>query len=214
MSEVRFLPRKDRVPEVVEEVLKAWERQTGEKLMSVRTDHGTEYVNEHLKGVFRVMGVRHETSAPYTLQQNGSAERLNRTLEDRTRVMMAAVKECPQSLWGDAMITASLQRNMSATAGSILTPWERFTGKKPDVSRMREFGCVAYPMVPSAQRKKLDPVAVKGILVGYEPGAWRVWVPENHRVVVSADVQFVEDEMPVLYDTDSDSEGYDSEWDD
>ena len=156
-SEVRFLPRKDRVPEVVEEVLKAWERQAGEKLKSVRTDHGTEYVNEHLTRVFRVMGVQHETSAPYTPQQNGSAERLNRTLEDRMRVMMAAVKDCPQSLWGEAMSTASLQRNMSATAGSTLTPWEHFTGKKPDVSRMQEFGCVVYPMVPSSQRKKLDP---------------------------------------------------------
>ena len=73
------------------------------------------------------------------------------------RVMMAAVKDCPQSLWGEAMSTASLQRNMSATAGSTLTPWEHFTGKKPDVSRMQEFGCVVYPMVPSSQRKKLDP---------------------------------------------------------
>ncbi|GLC47151.1 hypothetical protein PLESTB_000600200 [Pleodorina starrii] len=207
-SEVRLLPSKDMVGELVEEVLKSWETRTGCKLLSVRTDRGTEYVNEYMRGVFRSMGALHGTSAPYSPEQNGAAERLNRTLLDRARVMMAAVEDCPQSLWGEAVKTASHQRNMSATAGSTLTPWERFTGEKPDVSHMREFGRTAYVMIPKAQRKKLDAVAVTGMMVGYEPGAWRIWVPSKHRVMSSKDVVFgeLEMDMPGLVDSDDDSD--------
>lgn len=100
------------------------------------------YVNKHLTGMFRVMGVWHETSAQYTPQKNGSAGHLNCTLEDDMRVMMAAVNGYPQLLLGEAMSMVSLQRNISATAGSTFTPWGRFTGKKPDVAHMCEFGYV------------------------------------------------------------------------
>jgi transposase InsO family protein len=59
------------------------EKQSGKKVKVVRSDRGGEYVNAELKKFFASNGIRHETIAPYTPQQNGAAERLNRTLMER-----------------------------------------------------------------------------------------------------------------------------------
>ena len=48
-----------------------------------------------------------------------------------------------------------------------MTPEERFIGKKPDVSHLKVFGCIAYVHVPDELRKKLDPKAEKCIFIGY-----------------------------------------------
>ena len=135
-SEVRLLASKDRVSEVVKEVLKSWERQTGEKLRRVRTDGGTEYVNANLRQVFEELGVKHGKSAPYTPQQNGAAERLNRTLLERVRAMMEGSPDCPQSMWGEAVLTSSHLRNVSATSDSVLPGF--VTGGRANVCRLRK----------------------------------------------------------------------------
>ena len=80
LSMVRGLVSKSDVPTVVKEVLQLLEKQSSRKVKAVRTDRGTEYVNATLRQYFSSKGIRHEKSAPYTPQQNGSAERLNRTL--------------------------------------------------------------------------------------------------------------------------------------
>ncbi|GLI60516.1 hypothetical protein VaNZ11_002522 [Volvox africanus] len=192
-SEVRCITDKTVVPETVKEVIKLWERQTGDKVRRIHTDRGLEYVNEELASTLRDMGIFHEKTAPYTPQQNGAAERLNRTLEECVRTMLAD-SGLPQEMWSEAVITANTLRNVSPTKGSNLTPWERFIGEKPDVSKLRVFGCPAYVMIPKQQRHKLDPVSVPGQFVGYAPGmsAWRVWIPKDRRVRISCDVKFDE----------------------
>jgi transposase InsO family protein len=64
------------------------EKQSGKKVKAVRSDRGGEYVNAELKKFFASNGIRHETTTPYTPQQNGAAERLNRTLMERVRAML------------------------------------------------------------------------------------------------------------------------------
>ena len=56
-----------------------WETQTGNRLKAIRTDRGTEYVNKELTTYFQDSGITHNTTAPYTPEQNGVAERFNRT---------------------------------------------------------------------------------------------------------------------------------------
>lgn len=211
-SEVRLISQKYRVPDVVREVLASWERQTGDKVKCVQTDRGTEYVNEKLASVFREMGIMHRKTAPYSPEQNGAAERLNRTLLQAVRAMLIDAA-LPHQMWGEAVLTASFLRNLSPTRESLLTPWERFTGRKPDISKLRVFGSRAYVMVPQRQRGKLDPVAVPGVMVGYEAhlSAWRIWVPSEDRVHVSTDVTFDERKsgLPDFhsdFDSDSDSD--------
>ena len=77
------LAAKSDMPGAVKEIISKWETQTGKSLKAVRTDRGTEYLNSELHKYFRSKGIIHNTTAPYTPEQNGVAERFNRTLMDR-----------------------------------------------------------------------------------------------------------------------------------
>eukprot|EP00955_Chlamydomonas_euryale_P002555 27582-Chlamydomonas_euryale.AAC.1 len=78
------------------------ETQTGDKIKIIRTDRGGEYPNCELRSFFKSKGIIHRTTAPYSPQQNGSAERLNRTLVENVRAMLQHA--ClPNDLWAEAM---------------------------------------------------------------------------------------------------------------
>jgi hypothetical protein len=74
------------------------------------------------------------------------------------------------------------------------TPMEAFSGKRPDVSHFRIFGSSVYCHVTKDARKKLDPTAELGILVGYTdtPHNYRVYLPTSQRTVVRRDLKFDE----------------------
>jgi hypothetical protein len=118
-----------------------------------------------------------ETSAPSTPQQNGLAERMNRTLKERTRTLLVHAAADP-SLWKEALETATLLYNVGPTTGRPLTPTELFYGVKPDVSSLRTFGCVAHVHLPSGQRSVFGPKTIPGMFTGYCPQskAYRVYI--------------------------------------
>jgi transposase InsO family protein len=187
---------KSDVPEVVKRTIKQLETQTGHQLKTVRTDRGGEYLNHSLRSYFESKGVLHQTTAPYTPEQNGAAERLNRTLMERVRAMLLS-DGLQQQLW--AVATANYIRNRSPTTKNAETPWECFTGNKPEVSGMRVFGTRAFVMVPKELRRKLDPVSESGIFVGYSANskAYSVLLDGTSKVVESRDVVFDEAARPV-----------------
>jgi hypothetical protein len=191
LSVVRFVKFKSDIPDTVMSVFNLLETQTELKLKAVRTDRGSEYLNDTLDSYFNSKGVKHETSAPYTPQQNGKAERLNRTIMDRVRAMLQESK-LPANLWAEAANTACSIRNVSPSSGNAKTPFERFWSSKPDVSQLRVFGCPAFVRVPKELRNKLQPIAVKGIFVGYQPGSKAYRVLVNGTVRISRDVTFDE----------------------
>jgi len=192
LSVVIPVPSKAEVIPTVKRIITMLETQSGQKLRKVRTDRGGEYLNNELKDFYAEKGIIHQTTAPYTPEQNGKAERLNRTLMERVRAMLQDAK-LPDNLWAEAVTTASYIRNRSPTAGHAKTPWELFFGGKPDVSSMRMFGATAYVHTPKALRRKLDPVSVKGIMVGYaaDSKAYRILL-DNNKIVISRDVIFDE----------------------
>nr|CAA49283.1 gag,protease,endonuclease, reverse transcriptase,RNaseH [Volvox carteri f. nagariensis] len=192
LSVVSFLKLKSEAIAVVKSVLTLLENQCGQKVKEVRTDRGREYLNAELREFYGERGIVHQTSAPYTPQQNGIAERLNRTLMEKVRCMLIE-SGLPSRGWALAMHTANYLRNRSPVHGLKGTPFERFYGQKPDVSDLRVFGCVAYIRVPDHQRRKIDPVSMKGVFVGYEPEskAYRVLMPDG-RQLVSREVKFDE----------------------
>ena len=165
LSVVVPVPSKAEVIPTVKKIINMLETQSGQKLRKVRTDRGGEYLNNELKDFYSAKGIVHQTTAPYTPEQNGKAERLNRTLMERVRAMLQDAK-LPNSLWAEAVTTANYIRNRSPVCGDSKTPKELFYGDKPDVSNMKTFGARAYVHIPKAQRQKLDPVSIKGIMVG------------------------------------------------
>ncbi|GIL87679.1 hypothetical protein Vretifemale_15713, partial [Volvox reticuliferus] len=191
ISVVQPIKHKSDVFDFIERGVTLLEVQCEHKLKCLRTDNGGEFVNSRLKSFCMQRGVRHELSAPYSPQQNGKAERLNRTLLDKVRAMLAE-SGVSKSLWHEALSTACYLRNRSPLAGKSKTPYESFTGDVPDVSHLRVFGCVAYAHVPKGQSDKLSPRARKGIFLGYEPNtkAYRILVDGS--IMVSRDVDFRE----------------------
>lgn len=193
LSTVVPVPSKAEVIPAVKKTIILLENQSGQKLQAVRTDRGGEYLNNELKEFYAAKGIMHETTAPYTPEQNGKAERLNRTLMERVRAMLQDAK-LPTKMWAEAIATASYIRNRSPTSGETKTPVELFYGTKPDVTIMRTFGATAYVHIPKTLRQKLDPVSKKGILVGYELGskAYRILMEDTKKIVISRDVTFDE----------------------
>jgi hypothetical protein len=117
------------------------ERQYGYKPKWIRIDEGREYLNDKLKLALAAKGIETHQTAPYSQSQNGVSERMNRTLVELARAMLAE-KNLPKSLWEFAISHAAYIRNRSPTKAlpDGETPHEVFTKEKPDVSHFQEFG--------------------------------------------------------------------------
>ena len=116
------------------------ENVSGKKLKKLRTDNGGEYTSKRFEAHLKSCGILHEKTIPKTPEQNGVAERLNRTLVESSRSMLLDA-ELPQRYWAEAVSTAAYLRNRCpTTAVKEMTPFEAWYGKKPKVGHLRVFG--------------------------------------------------------------------------
>ena len=88
------------------------ETSSGRKLKILRSDNGGEYTSAEFIAYLKKEGVRHELTVPKTPQQNGVAERMNRTLVESVRSMLSDAK-LPKKFWAEALSTAVYLRNRS-----------------------------------------------------------------------------------------------------
>src|SRR3954467_3943844 len=95
-------------------------------------DRGKEYLSEQFKELCSEKGIVRQLTMPYTPQQNGVAERRNRTLMDIVRSMMPQ-DSLPVSFWGDALPTAAYLLNRVPSKSVELTSYELWTRRKPDL---------------------------------------------------------------------------------
>jgi hypothetical protein len=170
------------------------ENVTGKKILRLRTDNGLEFKNAVWEEYCAANGIIHEFTAPYTSASNGVAERANRTIMDLARAMLQDA-QLPGKYWAEAAATAAYCRNRLPTRRDPeTTPFERWHGKKPDVSHIRPFGCVAYAKIPDAVSDgKLAARSLKGALMGYSgTGVYRVLDRATGKVLVTRNVVFEE----------------------
>ena len=176
------------------------ETQIERKVKYLRSDNGTEFCSGEFEKYCRDAGIiRHYTTVG-TPQQNGVAERMNRTLLERTRCMLSHAG-LPQSLWAEAVTTACYLVNRSpSTAIDCKTPEEVWSGKTPQYDHLKVFGCPAYAHI---RHNKLEPRALKCVFLGYgdEVKGYRLWCKDAKppKVIVSIDVTF--DEMAIITPT-------------
>lgn len=138
-------------------------------------------------------GIRRELTAPYTPEQNGVAERKNRTVVEMARRLQKA-KGLPNYFWGEAIVMAVYLLNISPTKAVLnRTPLEAWNGKKPRVSHLKLFGCIAYALVYF--HSKLDEKSEKCIFIGYchQTKAYRLSNPISAKVIISRNVVFNEE---------------------
>ena len=167
--------------------------ECGLKIGALRTDNGGEYISIELKEYLKHKGIRHDLTVPYNPEQNGVSERLNHTLMEAARSMISHAG-LPSNYWGEVVATAVYVRNHAATTATNTTPYERWYGKKPDLTNLRVFGCISYAYVPSAIRQKLDKKAEKMRFVRYsgQPRGYRLLNEKTGKVFVRSDVIFNE----------------------
>lgn len=167
----------------------------GRTMSTLRTDNGKEYRNARITEYLTKRGITLETTAPYTPEQNGRAERDNRTIVESARTMLHA-KQLSAHLWTEATATAvyTLNRTGQSHSGGSQTPFELWTGRKPNLGHMRVFGSDAYAYVPKLKTTKFEARAKKLILVGYDSEStnYRLYNPENKTVSVCRHVSFNE----------------------
>ncbi|GKB39681.1 retrovirus-related pol polyprotein from transposon TNT 1-94 [Tanacetum coccineum] len=89
---VKFLRSKDEAPEVIIKCLKQIQVRMNATVRNVRTDNGTEFVNQTLKDYYENVRILHQTSIARTLQQNDIFERRNQTLVEAARTMLIFFK--------------------------------------------------------------------------------------------------------------------------
>ena len=145
--------------------------QYGTHVGTLQTDNGGEYINQRLKDYCNQNGILLELSVPHTPQQNGVAERANRTLTKCMRAMMKDM-DCPLALWGEAVSTAAYCLNRTATSiNGGVTPIQAFEGTTLDISHMKIFYSDAYIHRPKSEgAKKLGDQARLVKFVGYPKG--------------------------------------------
>nr|GEW90728.1 integrase, catalytic region, zinc finger, CCHC-type, peptidase aspartic, catalytic [Tanacetum cinerariifolium] len=171
----------------------------------IRTNNGTEFVNQTLREYYEKVGVSHETSVARSPQQNGVIERQNCTLiEARTMLIYA---KAPLFLWAEAVATACYTQNCSI----ILlrhgkTPHELLHDKLPDLSFFHVFGALCYPKNDSENLGKLQPKAYIGIFIGYAPTkkAFQIYNRCTKRIIETIHVDF--DELTTMASKQSSSE--------
>src|SRR5579871_3891619 len=165
--------------------------QDRRRIRSLRTDGGGEYEKE-IRRLMREHGIKHEVTPPYTPEQNGVAERANRTICERVRAILIETG-LPKHLWGELVHTVAYLKNRSPTR--VLdgkTPYEALYGKKPDVSHLVAIGTKAFVHITKKKTKKMDPRSKEGIMVGYGgEHIYRVWDPDSTNVWASRDVRFI-----------------------
>lgn len=167
----------------------------GLKLKSIRSDNGGEYISNEFKINLEEHGIQHQLKIAYTPQQNGVAERMNRTLLDLVRSMLHS-KGIEFKFWAEALSTATYIRNRvpSPSLPNDSTPFNLWMKRNPDLSNLRTFGCKCWYVTSKVYVKKLDPRSREAIMVGYslQSKGYKLLDHDLSKFIISREIKFIE----------------------
>ena len=171
------------------------EKQLGRPIKSINNDRGGEYevFDKFCKGE----GIRNIYTMPYKPQQNGIAERSNRTLMEMSRSMMAH-SQLSQIFWGEDLTTANYLLKKVNTKSKDLTSYKYQIGHKPDLSNLRVWGCKAHVLIPKPLRDKLKRKTWECKFIGYvQKGSGYRFYNKGKGLIESRDAIFLESTNPI-----------------
>ncbi|KAK1686253.1 hypothetical protein QYE76_047101 [Lolium multiflorum] len=175
---VYFLKKKYETQQLFIDFATEVQHQHNLPILAIRSDNGSVFKNYTFNDFLSDEGIRHQYSAAYTPQQNGVAERKNRTLMDMARSMMAKYKSL-YNFWDEAISTACNSSNrLYLRKGLNKTAYEILTRNKPNISYFKVFG------------------SLEGIFVGYgaESHTYRVFEKSSGIMIKSCSVTFEEND--------------------
>ena len=190
------LKNKGDVPGVVlEEWLPRAQRESGHKVKAILSDNGGEFKGAHFEGELRRRGITHFYTDPYNPQQNGVAERYNRTLQEGLKALLHRAG-LPNRCWVAALrhMVAVKNRVFTTVGDKEWVPYTRWYGSAPVVDMLRAFGCMAVFHVPREKREKMDPSGRWGVHLGLAKDCkgWLIWDITTQKLTISRDVKFLE----------------------
>ncbi|KAG8480597.1 hypothetical protein CXB51_024789 [Gossypium anomalum] len=147
-----------------------------------------------LDGLCKSEGIVRHLTVRHTPQQNNIIERMNRTIIENVRCMLSNAN-LPKLFWAETASTACFLINRSPSVSiEKKTPQEVWSGNSANYSDLKIFGCPAYAHIDNG---KLESRSIKCVFLGYKAGVkgYKLWSPENRKVVISRDVVFDETTM-------------------
>ncbi|CAI7844570.1 unnamed protein product [Closterium sp. NIES-54] len=185
--------------EVAAAVLKEWmpraQRESEHKVKVIRSDNGGEFIGADFESVLKKKGIQHQLTVPHNPQQNGVAERFNRTLQEGARTLLGRAG-LPDPFWVTALRQVALVKNrVLATVGDKQwVPYTKWYGSAPAVNMLRAYGCMVVFHVPKEKRGKLEASGRWGVHLGLakDHKGWLIWDLTRQQLTVSRDVKFLE----------------------
>ncbi|SCZ95557.1 BZ3500_MvSof-1268-A1-R1_C051g00203 [Microbotryum saponariae] len=185
-------------------VFKTWlaevELETDAKLKVLRTDNGGEYCSRAFTEFCKARGTRRQYSIPRTPQQNGRAERVNRSIVEGVLALLADA-HLPKSFWEEAAAYFVYCKNLCEhSALDKATPNFAWQGDRTNASALHPFGCTAWLTVAPELRSKLDPKAVRVLFTGYDLAskAFRFYDTTTKKISLGRNARFLDNEFPGL----------------
>jgi len=158
----------------------------------LHSDQGGEYMSNEFKHFLEMKGIEQELAPAHTPEFNGVAERYNRTLMEMVRCMLFDAG-IGKGFWGEAVLYATqLNNRMPTRANGGQTAFELWYGRMPRYNHLHRFGCKVTLLVPSTNRKKLDPKTQEAIYMGPDKGDHQVHRVYTNKIQITRDVKFFE----------------------
>ncbi|GJY14321.1 retrovirus-related pol polyprotein from transposon TNT 1-94 [Tanacetum coccineum] len=158
------------------------------------TKDETSGIIKEMNQFCEMKGILRQFSVAKTPQQNGVAKRINRTLIEAARTMLADSK-LPTTFWAKAVNTACyVQNRVLVVKPHNKTPYELFHGRTPTLSFMRPFGCLVTIFNTIDHLGKFNGKADEGFFVGYSLNskAFRVFNSRTRIVEENLHIRFSE----------------------
>ena len=187
-----IMGRKSEAAQDLEQMVTYMEKQFQVTVKRIISDNGGEFTGGRLKEWTAKKGIKLILTTPYTPEQNGIAERKNRTIMEMTKAMLNDSKLDKRKYWKYALEHAIYIRNRCPTR--ILeenqTPIEVMTHCKPSLKYLRRFGENCYVYVNKHARRKLDNTGTAAIVLGMRDKGYLIEELKTGRVYQSVHVSF------------------------
>ena len=195
---IYLMNKKSDVKKLFKDFYTLIENQFQTKINILRTDNGKGFFNQYLGNFLIEKGIQHQSTCPYTPQQNSVSERKNRHLLEVSRALMLSMN-VPKYLWGEAVLTAAYLINRvpsrvlnHQTLLNFFKNWfpeNWLTTNLP----LKVFGCTMFVHVPNISRSKLDARAEKCVFIGYAPNTrgYKCFNPVTKKIHITMDGFFV-----------------------
>ncbi|GJX19874.1 putative ribonuclease H-like domain-containing protein [Tanacetum coccineum] len=209
---VFFLATKDETSGILKIFITEVENLVDKKVKIIRFANETEFKNRVISEFCEKKGIKKEFSIARTPQQNGVAEKRNRTLIEAARTMLADSK-LPTTFWAEPVNTACyVQNRVLVVKPHNKTPYELFRGRTPALSFMRPFGFHVTILNTLDYLGKFDGKLDEGFFIAYPMNskAFMVYKIITRKVEENLHIRFLEDKPIIIGTEESISAGHSS----